>query len=121
MYVLSRLKRKDKIGLFFFVAFAISTSLIYLFEERFDKDLWRSSPSSRYKMVDDIIESQLLMGKTEDEVLFLLGKPNSMISKDSNSFLYKLGNEPSFIKSKKEQLLIVFKNGKVTKVTIAIE
>lgn len=118
---LSRLKRSDKVGLLFIAAFVLSMSLIYLFEERFDQDLWRAQPLKRYKMVDDIIESQLLIGKTEDEVIFLLGKPNSIISKENNSFLYRLGEEPSFIKSKREQLLVVFTDEKVLKVSLAIE
>ena len=116
-----KLKRNDKIGLFFFVAFILSTSLIWLFEERFDKEQWKSQPTMRYKMVDDIIESQLLIGKTKKEVTVLLGSPNSSTSAEKDFFLYKLGKAPSFIESKGEQLLIVFKHQKVEKVTFAIE
>lgn len=116
-----KLKRIDKIGLFFFVALIISTFLIYLFEERFDKNQWRSDPLRRYQMVDDIIESQLLIGKTKDEVIFLLGEPNSSISGKRDVFLYRLGNPPSFFESKKEQLLIAFENEKVMKVATALE
>ncbi|WP_431133594.1 hypothetical protein [Psychroserpens mesophilus] len=118
---ISRLKRNDKIGLFFFIAFVLSTSLIYLFEERFDKNVWISSPSKRHQMVDDVIESQMLIGKTKDEVIFMLGEPNSSVSKEKDVFLYRLGQAPSFFESKREQLLIVFENGKVFKVALAIE
>lgn len=118
---ISRLKRNDKIGLFFFVAFVISTSLIYLFEERFDKNKWSTSPSQRHQMVDDVIESQMLLGKTKDEVIFILGEPNSSVSNEKDVFLYRLGQAPSFIESKREQLLIAFENNKVYKVTLATE
>lgn len=116
-----QIKRNDKIGLFFFVAFIISMSLIWLFEERFDKERWRSEPATRYKMVDDVIESQLLMGKTKDEVIVLLGKPNSSSTIEKDLFLYRLGQQPSFFEAKREQLLIVFENQKVIKVTIVQE
>jgi len=117
---LRKLKRNDKIGLFFFAAFVISTSLIYLLEERFDQDLWSTQPSKRHKMVDDVIESQLLIGKTKDEVIFLLGEPNSSISADKDVFLYRLGQAPSFIKSQREQLLVAFEDDKVLKVALTL-
>ena len=115
------LKRYDKIGLFFFAACIIGTSLIWLFEERFDSDNWQNQPTMRYKMVDDIVEQKLLLGKTKDEVIVLLGEPNSKTSEGKAVFLYNLGRPPSFFKTKREQLLIVFANQKVEKVAIAIE
>lgn len=118
---LLKLKRNDKIGLFFFAAFVLSTSLIYLFEERFDKNEWRSSPKQRYQMVDDIIESQLLIGKTKGEIILLLGEPNSSISADKDVFLYRLGTPPTFFESRREQLLIAFENEKVLKVATTLE
>ncbi|EDP71124.1 hypothetical protein FBALC1_01532 [Flavobacteriales bacterium ALC-1] len=114
-----KLKRNDKIGLFFFVAFVLSSSLIWLFEERFNKQQWRSQPTTRYKMVDDLIESQLLIDKTENEVIVLLGKPNSSSTIEKDVFAYGLGEQPSFFKSKQEQLIIIFVNQKVVKVTLA--
>lgn len=116
-----KLKRNDKIGLFFFVAFVLSTSLIYLFEERFDKNQWRANPSRRYQMVDDLIESQLLIGKTKDDVILLLGEPYSSIASGNDVFLYRLGKPPSFFESKREQLLIAFEVGIVFKVAITLE
>ncbi|WP_323787143.1 hypothetical protein [Psychroserpens sp.] len=116
-----KLKRNDKIGLFLFAAFVITTSLIYVFEERFDKHQWRSEPTRRYQMVDDIIESQMLKDKTKDEVIMLLGEPNSVASTEKDFFLYRLGNPPSFFESKREQLLIVFEDDKVLKVATTLE
>jgi hypothetical protein len=116
-----KLKRNDKIGLFLFTAFIITTSLIYVFEERFDKHQWRSEPSRRYQMVDDLIESQLLIGKTKNEVILLLGDPDSSISSGNDVFLYRLGKPPSFFESKREQLLVAFEVGTVFKVATTLE
>lgn len=116
-----QIKRNDKIGAFFFVAFIISMSLIWLFEERFDKERWRSEPSTRYKMVNDIIDNQQIIGKTKDEVIVLLGKPNSSISKEKDLFFYRLGQQPSFFEAKRAQLLIVFKHQEVAEVAIVTE
>ena len=115
------LKRIDKIGLFFFAAFIIGTSLIWLFEERFDSDNWHNQPTMRYKMVDDIIEQKVLLGKSKDEVIILLGEPSSRTSEGKDIFLYSLGRPPSFFKTKREQLLIVFTNQIVEKVAITME
>ncbi|MFC0603168.1 hypothetical protein [Winogradskyella pulchriflava] len=119
--MISRLKRNDKIGLFFFVAFILSSSLIWLFEERFDKEQWRSNPSLRYKMVDDVIESQLLIGKPKYEVIELLGQPSSRSSAEKDAFLYRIGRQPGFFETKREQLLIIFEAQTVVKVTIVEE
>ena len=75
-----QLKRNDKIGLLFFIAFVLGTSLIYQFEERFEKELWQNGQGVRYKLADDLIESQLLIGKTKSEVIELLGEPYSTVS-----------------------------------------
>lgn len=111
----------DKIGLFFFAAFIISTSLIWMFEERFEADSWKNQPALRYKMVDDIVEQKLLLGKNKDEVIVLLGKPSSRTTIGKDIFLYSLGRPPSFFESKREQLLIVFTNQKVVKVAITLD
>ena len=114
-----RLKRNDKIGLIFFVAFIISTSLIWLFEERFDSDDWKNRPGSRYKMVDDLIESRLLIGTSKTKVLQVLGEPETKSNTTYDYFLYELGKGPSFFESKKEQLLVEFRSNRVEKVAVA--
>ncbi|WP_299127494.1 hypothetical protein [uncultured Winogradskyella sp.] len=118
---LNSLKRNDRIGLFFFLAFVISSSLIWLFEERFNKEQWSNQPALRYKMVDDIIESQRFIKKSKDEVIYLLGQPTLKSNTEKDIFIYNIGKQPSFITSHKEHLLIVFKNEKVTEVTLATE
>lgn len=116
-----KLKRNDQIGLFFFIAFVISTTLIFVFEERFDTELWLANPGERYKMVDDILEKNHLLDKTKEEIFKLLGDPESDGNISENIVLYRLGKPPSFFDSKENQLLIVFKNDKVVRVSLATE
>ena len=117
----TQLKRSHKLGLFIAITLVVSTILLELFEKRFDQTDWANEPLQRYEMVDDLIESQLLLNKPEAEVLQLLGEPYLKINNDQNGFVYKLGTPPSFFGSEEEQLLIVFENGWVEKVTLVTE
>ena len=110
-------KRNDKIGFIFFIAFVLSTSLIYQFEERFDQERWQTQPGMRYKMADDIIEKQLLIGKTKREVIDMLGASYATTSLGKDVLVYRLGRPPSFSESKSEQLLVVFEDQKAIKVS----
>lgn len=116
-----RLTRFNKIGLVFFAALILSSGLIWLFEERFNKDQWRADPSNRHRMVDDLIEQRLLIGKTKDETLFILGTPSETLSLEKDIFLYRLGKVPSFFKEEQQQLLIAFDDDKVVKVALTKE
>ncbi|WP_299114640.1 hypothetical protein [uncultured Winogradskyella sp.] len=114
-------KRIYKIGLFFLAVFSLSALLLWLFEKRFDKVLWENNSTQRYQMVDDLIESQILLGKTKDEVIVLLGQPYSSSNVEKDIFIYRLGDQPSFFNSRKEHLLILFINQKVDEATLALE
>jgi hypothetical protein len=113
-----KFKRNDNIGAIFFVAFVLGTSLIYQFEERFNQKDWHNDPTQRHKLVDDLLDRELLKGKTKTEVISFLGQPNSKDSLGKDIFLYNLGSPPSFTKSAPEQLLVVFENQKVLKVVV---
>ncbi len=113
-----KLKRNDQIGLLFFIAFVVGTSLMYQFEERFNDAAWRDQPSKRHQMVDDLIEKNLLTGKTKIEVMSLLGPPSSDYSLENDFFIYNLGSPPSFTGYKIEELHIVFENQKAFKVFV---
>lgn len=105
-----KLKRNDKIGLFFFVAFVLSTTLIGLFEERFNQEQWQSERTTRYKLAEDIMESELLIGKTKKEVIALLGPASHSTLSGSDHLVYALGKPPSFFEAKAEKLVVVFEN-----------
>jgi len=105
-----KLKRNDKIGLFFFVAFVLSTTLIGLFEKRFNQQQWQSERTTRYKLAEDIMESEMLIGKTKQEVITLLGSPSPSTFTGSDHLVYVLGKPPSFLEAKAEKLVVVFEN-----------
>lgn len=111
-----QLKRNDQIGLLFFIAFVAGTSLIWLFEERFDQNRWKTQRAFRYEMAKDIIESNLFINKTKDYVITVLGQPNESNSKGKVYLSYYLGRKPSFFNTKPTQLIFSFKNGRVKKV-----
>lgn len=116
-----RLTKFDKVGLFLFAALIITSSLTWLFEERFTSEAWKTNPSHRYKMVDDLIEHQYLIGKTKDEVIQLLGKPNWIMSSNEDVYLYRIGKAPSFFNTEREELLVAFDKQIVEKVALTRE
>ena len=110
-----------RIGLFFLAAVIIAFILINLLEKPFDAKAWKTEPLQRYEMVDDIIESQILSGKSKREIIEILGQPNSKSNAEKEGFIYNIGDPPSFFSSQKEYLLIIFKNEHVEKGTLAVE
>ena len=116
-----KLKRTDKIGLFFFLAFVISASLIWFFEERFNQETWHSAPGKRYEMLDDILENKFLIGKTRQDVISILGEPDKRLISKDDFFIYDLGNPPSFFDSEPQYLLVTFENEIVIKLSKAID
>ena len=41
--------------------------------EKFHSQTWKSNDRHRYRMINDILESKILIGKTKEEVISLLG------------------------------------------------
>jgi len=105
-----KIKKLDIVVLFFFSAAIIGTCLIWVFEERFDQNAWNSNPSMRYKMSDDIIDSELLIGKTQQEVVLILGTSGLSNVQDEDHMVYRLGKGPSFFESQEEKLVVIFEN-----------
>jgi hypothetical protein len=60
---------------------------------KFDERTWKATPESdRYKYVRDLQERRVLIGKSELEVIALLGMPNSKDDIDPMfSYLVKVG------------------------------
>lgn len=110
-----------RIGLFFLAAVIIAFILINLLEKPFDAKVWQAEPLQRYEMVDDIIESQILSGKTKPEIIEILGQPDSKLNASKDAFIYTIGDPPSFFSSQKEYLFIVFKNKRVEDVSLAVD
>lgn len=80
----------------------------------FDKQKWHDDVEQRYELSEDLIDSEVLMGKTMDEVKLLLGDDYQESGKDQWS--YYLGFRPGFANIDPDVLEIEFKEGKVINV-----
>ena len=89
-------------------------SISYYPKAEFNKQKWESNKDERYKLSNDIIKSELLIGKTKDEVINLLG--NDFYKYDDNHIAYDLGFVPGLFNIDPDVLDIYFENGKVIKV-----
>lgn len=108
----------NQIGLILFSAFIISTSIHFFFEERFTKEQWQTQPMTRHKIVDDLIDSRVLLNKSKPNVIKFLGPPSLTITKDI--VLYELGLAPQFNSDQVEHLYIEFSNETVSKVSLRL-
>jgi len=80
----------------------------------FDKENWISNKEKRYEMSHDIIESNMLIGKTKQEVIDILGDDGNKM--ESDEWYYSLGFVPRFMTIDPDVLNIKFANGKVIEV-----
>jgi hypothetical protein len=88
------------------------TTPIYL-HYSFDKDEWRTNIDQRYKMADDLIDSEKVLGLTESQVIELLGKPTN---KYDNTIRYYIGDRPTpGLDLDPDELVLDLKDGKVVK------
>lgn len=80
----------------------------------FDQDQWFADKESRYELSEDIIDSNMLIGKTKSEVRQLLGDEGN--AEESDYWYYYLGLRPGFANIDPDVLTIEFKQGKVIRV-----
>ncbi|WP_435413636.1 hypothetical protein [Psychroserpens mesophilus] len=91
----------------------------YHHQKYFSSELWIDKPSLRYELSDDLMASEVLIGKTKTEVESLLGTYEWLswndLNKDhdTNKWNYSLGIEPGAFNTEKECVEIVFSNDKV--------
>jgi hypothetical protein len=89
--------------------------LCYYPSKEFDQQKWLTEKDKRYELSEDIIETNLLIGKTHEEVRQLLGDESN--NNQSNDWIYFLGWPPSvFGNDAPEALRIEFEDDKVVKV-----
>lgn len=98
------------VGLFIIWFFSIT----YYPNKDFDRDEWNSNVEKRYEMSEDIMASNILIGKKRDEVIVLLG--SDFYAHGENNISYELGYVPGLWKIDPDYIDIYFENGKVTKV-----
>ena len=110
------LRKYDKVLMFFFVAALISSYLIWVFEEKFEPEDWREKVGIRYKMADDLIDSEFLIGKTKEEVIAELDEPEIETPPNVDYIIYEMGRSPGFSDYATERLVVIFENNIVVKV-----
>ena len=108
-------KLKILIGVFA-LAIVISYFVLEANEIQFDQTQWNSSPLTRYKMSKDVVESNMLYGKTKDEIISLLGSAIPSTLEGKEHLIYSLGTPPSFFENKEEKLVVIFEDNKVINV-----
>lgn len=124
-FIKSDVKRK----VFTWLATLLSTPLIYVasifilisiisyYPSRdFDKERWHTDKEKRYELSEDLIESQMLIGLTKEEVSNVLGAEHDG-SEETDYWTYYLGFRPQLFGIDPDVLSIEFKDGKVIKVT----
>ena len=84
-------------------------------EKDFDKQIWETNIEERYMMSEDIIESDILIGKTKQEIIELLG--TDYWTYGENHISYYLGFVPGIANIDPDVLDIYFENGIVIKVS----
>lgn len=91
----------------------------YHHQKYFSSELWIEKPLLRYELSDDLIASEVLIGKTKTEVDSLLGTyewlswDDTEKTHDDDKWNYSLGIEPGAFNTEKECIEIVFKEDKV--------
>jgi uncharacterized membrane protein len=87
----------------------------YYPKDRFSKQKWETNIEERYTMSKNIIKSEILIGKTKEEVIELLGNEYTNYSEDHMG--YYLGFVPRLFNIDPDYLDIYFENGKVVRVS----
>lgn len=81
------------------------------YKTNFSTEKWIGNMSERVYMVDDLITTYDLKGKTKSEVMTLLGPPtDTEYFKNDKNIVYYLGNERGIISIDSEWLVIDFDN-----------
>jgi hypothetical protein len=83
-------------------------SVSYYPTSDFDQNEWKSNIEERYKMSEDILESEMLIGKNRDEVINILG--NNYSTNNENRLSYELGFVPGLFNIDPDYLDIKFEN-----------
>lgn len=86
----------------------------YYTEIEFSQAEWVSNPDERFKMSEDVIDSRMLIGKTQEEVTQILGNDFSQF--ESYRINYYIGFVPGMFRIDPDVLEIRFANGVVAEV-----
>ncbi len=113
---------KDKKQLFIVMMVALIPLIVCTLQlslnkytSNFNQDRWLNDEEKRVYMIDDLLKRHKLIGKSNEEIIKLLGVPTKTSSLETGiTTLYYLGNERSFIPIDSECLVLQFdKDGRV--------
>jgi hypothetical protein len=96
------------------VIFLWLTIISYYPKEKFDTIKWHENIEERYKMSENIIKEKILIGKTREEVIEILG--SDFYERGMDNIGYYLGFIPQLYNIDPDVLIIYFENGIVIKV-----
>ena len=99
--------------IYFLLSVLFFNSLTKIPKEKFNEMVWKENISERYKMIDDLRESEYLIGKSKNKINYVFGKPERILE-EGKVFEYKLVGQ-SWADFKTIKLKIHFKNDSVTK------
>lgn len=86
------------------------------YKTNFTTEKWVSNMSERVYIVDDLINTYELNGKSKSEIVTLLGSPtDTEYFKSENNVVYYLGNERGIISIDSEWLVIEFDGSQTVK------
>ena len=90
------------------------------YNSKFRIDRWLEDEGNRVYMIDDLLAQHKLVGKSNKEIIQLLGRPTKTSkSEEMNQTVYYLGDERGFISIDSERLILQFDNDdKVVEYTI---
>lgn len=100
--------------IYLILAKAFFSSEYYYEKQDFDPIVWQQNAEERFRMSEDIIESRILIGKTREEVIEILGTDFS--DYNPTHIAYYLGYKPALINIDPDYLDIYFENGRVVRV-----
>lgn len=82
----------------------------------FDKSDWAADVSQRYKMADDVVDSQMLIGLTKQQAVELLGEPYHDWDSIDHTIRFDIGERPTpGLDLDPDELVLDLKDGKVVK------
>lgn len=76
---------------FIMIITVIQAAFLWGCSQTFDKDRWQEKPDERKGMVYGMLDKHELTGKTEEEVIALLGEPESEEDAPERQLVYYLG------------------------------
>ena len=109
--MINDLKNIKSISILFYVFFLGGLVYYLFFPDHYNKITWESNIGKRYKQVDFILMTKMLIGKSKKEVQYLLGNSDEN-EFDKDEWFYST-SDAGFFGSAPSGLIIIFNNQKV--------